>query len=115
MANPDRQYAPEIKRTEQYVLNSSFDEVYKVLAVMGLEWDGGTKVSRQISSNTAVIIDSSADPIIYIGKAPIGSIASEAVWQISKLDTSSGLIKTWADGDADFNNIWDNRTSLTYS
>lgn len=115
MASPDRQNQPEIKRTEQFILNSSFDEVFKVLAVMGLEWDGGTKINRLTGSNIATRIDDSADPIIYIGKAPIGTTNSDATWQVSKLDTSSGLVKTWADGDADFNNVWDDRTSITYS
>jgi len=52
--------------------------------------------------------------VTYIGKAPTGSAESEAVWQIAKLDVSSGLSKTWADGDSQYNNVWDNRASLTY-
>jgi hypothetical protein len=63
----------------------------------------------------ATRIDDTADPIIYIGKAAIGSSTASAVWQITKLDTSSGLIKTWADSDSSFNNVWDNRASLSYS
>lgn len=62
----------------------------------------------------ATRLDDSATPILYIGKAPVGSAESAAVWQIAKLDTSSGLIKTWA-GTAGFTQIWDDRTSLTYS
>lgn len=57
--------------------------------------------------------DTSTANNIYIGKAPVGSATSASVWQISKLDTSSGLTKTWA-GSAGFTQIWDNRTSLTY-
>lgn len=64
--------------------------------------------------NLASRIDDTNDPIIYIGKAPIGSSESNAVWQVVKLDTSSGLIKTWADGDASFDNVWADRASLTY-
>lgn len=60
------------------------------------------------------ILDDSADPILYIGKATIGSATSSSVWQIAKLDTSSGLIKTWAD-NAGFTQVWDDRTSITYS
>lgn len=63
----------------------------------------------------AVRLDDSNDPILYIGKASIGSATSSSVWQIAKLDTSSGLIKTWADGDSLFNNKWDDRASLTYN
>lgn len=59
--------------------------------------------------------DTTTADTIYIGKAPIGSATNAAVWQISRLATSSGLIKTWSDGDASYNNIWDNRASLSYS
>ena len=61
------------------------------------------------------IDDQTTADTTYIGKASVGSLTSGAVWQIAKLDTSSGLVKTWADGDASFNNVWDNRASLTYS
>jgi hypothetical protein len=70
-----------------------------------LTTDGDTSV---------VIIDTDDDPIIYIGKAAIGSSINDPVWQIQRLDTSSGLIKTWAD-DARFTQVWDNRTSLEYN
>jgi hypothetical protein len=52
-------------------------------------------------------------PIIYIGKAPIGSNITDPVWQIAKLDTSSGLSKTWA--GSGFDQIWSDRGSLTYN
>lgn len=65
-------------------------------------------------SSLATRLDDSADPILYVGKASVGSDESEPVWQIAKLDTSSGLSKTWA-GNAGFTQIWDNRTTITYS
>lgn len=52
--------------------------------------------------------------VIYIGKAKPGTLTSESLWQIAKLDTSSGLIKTWA-GSAGFTQVWDDRASLTYN
>ena len=53
--------------------------------------------------------------VIYLGEAEEGSLGSDAVWRIRKIDYTSGVIITWADGDANFDNIWNNRTSLTYS
>lgn len=51
----------------------------------------------------------------YVGQAKIGSATSQAVWQIFKVVTSSGVTTiTWADSDDKFNNIWDNRASLSY-
>lgn len=59
--------------------------------------------------------DTTTADVVYIGNAPIGSASGASVWQIKKLDTSSGVVTTWADGDALFNNVWDNRASLSYS
>jgi hypothetical protein len=61
------------------------------------------------------IDDTTTADTTYIGKAPIGTATSSATWQVAKLATSSGLIKTWADGNASYDNIWDNRASLSYS
>ena len=53
----------------------------------------------------------------YLGNSAVGSATSAAVWAIQKLVFTSGgsVTITWADGDSLFNNIWDNRASLTYS
>lgn len=66
-------------------------------------------------SQAVRIDDTTAADTTYIGKAPIGSATSSAVWQIKKLNTSSGVIITWADGDALFDNVFDDRASLTYN
>ena len=71
----------------------------------------GTNVGE---ANYATRLDDSTDPILYVGKAPVGSSESAEVWQIAKLDTSSGLVKTWA-GTADFSYAWSDRVSLTYN
>ena len=54
--------------------------------------------------------------ISYLGEALPGSLTSAPVWRIRKLNmASSDLVITWADGNDNFDNIWDNRLSLTYS
>lgn len=53
--------------------------------------------------------------VTYVGKAAIGSSSASSVWQIKKIDETSGTVITWADGNSSFDNIWDNRASLTYS
>lgn len=53
--------------------------------------------------------------LTYIGNAAIGAATSSAVWQIKRLDTTSGLTKKWADGNENFDNIFDNYASLSYS
>ena len=51
---------------------------------------------------------------IYTGKAAPGSLTSAAVWKICKIDTTTGAT-TWADGNNNYDNVYDDRTSLTYS
>lgn len=55
--------------------------------------------------------------IAYVGKAPAGTLAGAAAWQVKKLvfAADGGVTTTMADGDATFSNIWANRASLTYS
>lgn len=63
----------------------------------------------------AVKVETSGDTT-YVGFAKIGAATSAASWQIFKIVSSGGVTTmTWADGDRKFNNIWDNRSSITYS
>lgn len=63
----------------------------------------------------ATRIDEASGTVTYIGSAQPGSAASAASWQIKKIDSSSGTIITFADGDGLFNNVWNDRASLSYS
>ncbi len=91
-------------------------------------WDGAVpvKILSDSSGNIintsrpyAIMIDSiSTTQVTYIGKAAVGSLISDPVWQIMKIDESGSPINTvinYADGNADFDNIFSNRTSLSYS
>jgi hypothetical protein len=51
----------------------------------------------------------------YIGEALAGSVEGSAVWGIRRIDTATGTIVLWADGNTNFDNIWTNRESLSYS
>lgn len=52
--------------------------------------------------------------IDYVGEAAIGSATSSAVWRIRRLDNTSDLSMEWA-GTGIFDQVWDNRASLSYS
>jgi hypothetical protein len=60
-------------------------------------------------------LDESTSIITYVGQANPGSITSTANWQIKRLDSTTGLVVEWADGNSNFDNIWDNRAALSYS
>ncbi len=52
---------------------------------------------------------------VYVGKALIGSATSGALWRVKKvIITGSSRASTWADGNSNYDNIWDNRISLSY-
>lgn len=68
-------------------------------------------------SDNAVRYDQVSDTVAYVGKAVAGTAGSSALWQIKKLTLGSDgdVTVEFADGNADFDNIWDNRISLIYS
>lgn len=75
-----------------------------------LESLGGAQVDY------AKIVDEASATVTYIGKAEPGSLESAPVWQIKKITiVGTETIFTWADGNVSFDNIWDNRASLTYA
>lgn len=55
--------------------------------------------------------------VTYVGEADPGSLPSDPVWRIKRIsdDGSEFITIQWAGGVATFSQIWDNRTSLTYS
>lgn len=65
--------------------------------------------------NEASIIDSTTTAgTTYFCYAVPGTLSSAASWKISKTVDATG-VKTWADGNANYDNVADNRASLSYS
>jgi hypothetical protein len=61
-------------------------------------------------------IDDASSTITYVGEAAFGQSESNAAWRIKKLETVGSVLKiTWADGNDSFDNIWDNRATISYS
>ena len=75
-------------------------------------------LDKLVGEYALVLDDVTTTSMTYVGKAAMGSATSAASWQIKRIDesgTPNTLVIKWADGDASFNNVWDNRASLTYS
>lgn len=130
MANPDRQTSPEIKRSEQAIQNWSFDEVYKVLAMLLLgeyngglyrlqvDADGNLKISGSFSESTSVIDsnNSTTTPLgssgVFTGTATdVTNYEAVYIQLISdKASATNGLeIQTSDDGVN-----WDHKHRYTY-
>lgn len=64
-------------------------------------------------------IDEASTTVTYVGKAELtGSAISgaSAVWQIMKIDETTNPTEiSFADGNTNFDNVWDSRSSLTYA
>lgn len=77
---------------------------------------GGT-VTTGAASDYAVIIDSSASGTTYYGFADAGSSGTAAVWKIKReVDTGGTQTQfTFADGNTNFDNVWNNRGTYNYS
>lgn len=68
------------------------------------------------SVHSSIRVDDASSTVTYVGEAPFASSESDAVWRIKKLETIGTVFKvTWADGNANFDNVWSNRTSITYT
>lgn len=98
------------KRVATYIWNPTGTDLYTGLKTGAYERNTGQAATLDIRLD-----DFTDTTLVYIGKAPIATTTATAAWQIAKLDVSSGLVKTWADGNALFDNIWDNRAALTYA
>lgn len=98
------------KRVNTYVWNSGT-----------LQWERMTQPGSSSASANYItkIDDTTTTDAIYIGKAALTGSAvatSSASWQIKRIDTSTlAMDKKWADGNDSFDNVWDDRASLTYN
>ncbi len=63
-----------------------------------------------------VRIDKEGD-LTYIGKAEPGTLTSDPLWQISRIDESAlpDVTILWADGNSNYDNVWTGRLGLSYS
>jgi hypothetical protein len=73
----------------------------------------------EMGISLALKYDQDMDPptVAYLGQALPGTSTATAGWRIQKLAfaVDGDVSVTWADGNADMDNIWDNRAGLTYS
>jgi len=102
------------------------DPLAKSREVTGKDLGDGGGGSHALDVNTEsfgttskkIAPDSGTATTLYVGYAKPGSGGSEAaaIWAIKRIEnpsTDTWQIE-WADGDQEFNNIWNDRESLTY-
>jgi hypothetical protein len=75
-------------------------------------------VSSVSSTDTtySIRVDDASSTVTYVGEAQTGSSELSAVWRIKKLTTTGTVLSIeWADGNQQFDNVWTNRATLSYS
>jgi hypothetical protein len=62
-----------------------------------------------------VRLDEVSDTLFYVGKALIGKVNTDANWLIIRYTTVGNvLMSEYANGSENFDQVWNNRASLTY-
>lgn len=121
MAAVDRNNKPETtNQTEQYVLNWSFDEVFKLLMVGLAAYNPTTNTMDKVQIDafggiktndaTATTRYDLQSPIYYVGSAPVGTAEGSTGWNITKYDLTTNPYS----GKVAINTTWTGRAGATY-
>ncbi len=117
MANDGGQTLPRIARAEHIGPNDTGDNI-EAKRVAVYNWNGSTwerGLTPAATTYKTLLDDYTTTNVTYVGKAAIGSATSSAVWQIQKIDETSGMVITWG-GTGAFDQVWNNRaTTVSYS
>ena len=112
MAVPNRPPS-QSKYPVQYMENASLDEDFGVLTRETLGYDG-VSLQRSTADSMALKI-TVVGSVTYLATAAPGTAEATAKWRVKKIDETSGMVITWSDGDADFDNVATDLTALSYS
>lgn len=107
----------------QYLFNFAADfNVSPPIPRVGLLGQDDSGIYRNIrvdtlggASSSYTVKITTVSQITYIAKALPGTAQSAGSWQALKIDETSGFVLTWADGNANFDNVATDLTALSYS
>lgn len=99
--------------SERHIANMGFDPELQIPVTSVVAWDG-QYLQRQLGDSMTIKI-TQVNSIRYLALAAPGTAESADKWQVRKIDETSGLRITWADGNASFDNVATDLTALSYS
>ena len=72
---------------------------------------------RLATNQRKIIYDEQSASLAYLGAAAAGSSAADPFWRIQRITYGPGnsFSIAFADGNVEFDNVWDDRASLAYS
>ncbi|HCJ66978.1 MAG TPA: hypothetical protein DHV62_06555 [Elusimicrobia bacterium] len=87
--------------------------------IAGKDFSTETTLGKLLAFNAVtkiMYVDEPDANTTYQGWATAGTATSAASWMIRKIAKSGNVTSIlWADGNQNYDNIWDNRTTLSYS
>lgn len=83
----------------------------------GVQGPAGTPGLSEDEMMYAKRVDFITELLLYRGEALPGTGDAGATWRIRRITigTDDDVTEEWADGNADFDNVWSDRLTLTYS
>lgn len=97
------------KKLDAELANVAGVDVYRLRMVLTNAADVG-------GAPETLRLDDVGGGLVYIGTAAPGSSENSASWRIKQvLTTGADLRILWADGNSNFDNVWADRLSLSYS
>ena len=101
--------------SEQTILEKVYQPKNKTLAVESYGFDG--VLSQRPLADALAMKVVVAGTLTYLAIASPGTAQASALWQARLIDTtvSGTTVITWADGNAEFDNVATNLSALTYS
>lgn len=108
------EYVPiVVSESEDIQVTETITEIVVVTA--GAQGAPGRPAEEEVPY--AKRVDFVSDSLLYRAEAEVGSDESSASWRIRQITITDGgdMSEKWADGDAKFDNVWNDRQSLNYT
>lgn len=107
-------FLDDVERVVEISITKDLIETQSVvMGLMGPRGFPGVSEDEKVYSKRTDFI---TDELLYRGEAAPGSIESDPVWRIRKIAISldGDVSEEWADGNANFDNVWADRLALFY-
>ena len=95
------------------VLSPEAIMLYEMFSRVGNDANGQAFIKISKADQLTYVDD--AGTYVYIGNAVPGTLGSATSWKIKRVTTTNPVKVEYAGGSTLYNQIWNNRTSLTYS
>lgn len=85
--------------------------------IAGIQGPSGPPGSSEEDTVYSKRVDFTSDTVLYKAEAAVGSSESAAVWRIRKIvfGNDNDVTETWASGSANFDKVWADRLTYTYT